>query len=63
MNFVIGLMIVVFGIFVLEFVIFLKVVFDGVVGIVIGNVVGFNIVNVFLVLGMLVLFVVIFCGE
>lgn len=50
LDLVIGLMIVVFGIFLLELVIFVVVVIKKNSDIVIGNVIGFNIFNILLVL-------------
>lgn len=56
----IGLIIVVFGIFVLEIVVFIMLVLFGVLEFVFGNVIGFNIVNIGLVLGVIVIIVVFF---
>lgn len=55
--FIIGVIIVVFGIFLLELAIFIVFVLSGELEIVIGNVVGFNIINIVLVLGLVVLVV------
>lgn len=54
---VVGLMVVFFGMSLLEFVVLLKVMFVGEFNLVVGNVVGSNIVNVLLVLGVLVIVV------
>lgn len=53
---IVSLIIVVFGILVFEFLIVISVVDDYVPGLVLGNVIGFNMVNIFLVFGILVIF-------
>jgi cation:H+ antiporter len=62
-NLVIGLTIVAFGTSAPELVISLKAALDGASGIAIGNVVGSNIANVLLVLGMPALIAATPCGE
>lgn len=62
-NLVIGLTIVAFGTSAPELVISLKAAMDGAAGIAIGNVVGSNIANVLLVLGMPALIAATPCGE
>ncbi len=62
-NLVIGLTIVAFGTSAPELVISLKAAFDGASGIAIGNVIGSNIANVLLVLGMPALIAATPCGE
>lgn len=48
------MLIIGFGIFVLEIIVFVIVVLEGSFGIVLGNVFGFNIVNIVLILGIIV---------
>lgn len=54
LEFVIGLILVGFGISLLELVISFEVLYEGVVGILIGNVIGLNVVNIMLVIGVVV---------